>query len=107
MLWRATAVTQRALMTRDGAGTYRLACQVRHGRITGPDPAVLSDPRPVMIQRRIGAGLFIVSLNRLHTVADLARADDPALPAAGSLDGHPLSRLPVLLHKSLASSRCP
>lgn len=96
-LWRATAVTQRALMIRDDADTYWLACQMQHGRITCSDPTILSDPRSVMIQRRIGVDLFIVSLNRLHTVADLARADDPVLRAAGPLDGHPLSRLPVLL----------
>jgi hypothetical protein len=45
-LWRETGVTQRALMIRDDADTYWLACQMQHGRITDPGPAILSDPGP-------------------------------------------------------------
>lgn len=71
-LWRETGVTQRALMIRDDADTYWLACQMQHGRITDPGPAILSDPRSGLIQRRIDVDLFIVSLHRLHTVAKLA-----------------------------------
>jgi hypothetical protein len=71
-LWHETGATQRALMIRDDADTYWLACQMQHGRITGPGPAILSDPRSVLIQRRIDVDLFGVSLHRLHTVAKLA-----------------------------------
>jgi len=56
-------------MIRDDADTYRLACQTQHNRITDPGPAILSDPRSSLIQRRIDVDLFVVSLHRLHTVA--------------------------------------
>lgn len=98
-LWHETGTTQRALMIRDDADTYWLACQMQHGRITDPGPAVLSDPRSVLIQRRIDVDLFVVSLHRLHTVAELAaEVADPenVLPEAlerfsGLTAGLPLS----------------
>jgi hypothetical protein len=71
-LWRETGVTQRALMIRDDVDTCWLACQMQHNRITDPGPAILSDPRSGSIQRRIDVDLFMVSLHRLHTVAELA-----------------------------------
>jgi hypothetical protein len=71
-LWRETSVTQRALMIRDDADTYWLACQMQHGRITDPGPAILSDLRSIAVQGRIDVDLFIVTLHRLHAVAKLA-----------------------------------
>ena len=71
-LWHETGVTQRALMIRDDADACWLACQVQHQRITGPGPAILGDPRSIAIQGRIDVDLFVVTLNRLHTVAKLA-----------------------------------
>ncbi len=59
-LWSETGVTQRALMIRDDADTYWLACQMQHSRITAPDPAIISDPRSSLIQpRRPGPGLLV------------------------------------------------
>ena len=84
-LWHETGVTQRALMIRDDADTYWLACQMQHSRITTSGPAVINDPRSATIQRRIDVDLFIVSLNRLHAVARLAaEVADPqnVLPTA-------------------------
>jgi hypothetical protein len=71
-LWRETGVTQRALMIRDDADTYWLACQMQHRRIMNPGPDITSDPRSSLVQRRIDVDLFVVSLHRLHTVAQLA-----------------------------------
>lgn len=86
-LWRETSVTQRALMIRDDADTYWLACQMQHRRITDPGPAILSDPRSSLIQRRIEVDLFVVSLHRLHTVAELAAAvADPRDILSGALE---------------------
>jgi len=69
-------------MIRDDADTYWLACQMQHGRITGPGPAILSDPRS-----RIDVDLFLVSLHRLHTVAKLAaEVADPTNVLSGELD---------------------
>jgi hypothetical protein len=86
-LWRETSVTQRALMIRDDADTYWLACQMQHRRITDPGPAILSDPRSSLIQRRIDVDLFVVSLHRLHTVAELAAAvADPRDILSGALE---------------------
>ena len=45
-LWRETGVTQRALMIRDDADTYWLACQMQHRRIIDPGPDILGDPGP-------------------------------------------------------------
>ncbi|MGH3277968.1 MAG: hypothetical protein ACRDNW_02390 [Trebonia sp.] len=85
-LWREASVTQRALMTRDDADTYWLACQVQHGRMAGPGPAVPGDPRSIVIQGRIDVGLFIVTLHRLHTVAKLAaEVADPRDVPSGAL----------------------
>jgi hypothetical protein len=69
-LWRETSVTQRALMIRDDADTYWLACQMQHGRITDPGPAILSDLRSIAVQGRIDVDLFIVTRHRLHVNAD-------------------------------------
>jgi hypothetical protein len=86
-LWRETGATQRALMIRDDADTYWLACQMQHGRITDPGPVILSDPRSSLIQRRIDVDLFIVSLHRLHTVGSLAaEVADPRSVLPGALD---------------------
>jgi len=98
-LWRETGVTQRALMIRDDADTYWLACQMQHARITVPGPGILGDPRSIMIQGRIDVDLFLVTLHRLHTVAKLAaEVADPgdilseALQRFGTLTaGLPLS----------------
>jgi hypothetical protein len=57
-LWRETDVTQRALMIRDDADTYWLACQMQHARIMTPDPDLISDPRSSLVQRRIDVDLF-------------------------------------------------
>ena len=86
-LWQQTGMTQRALMIRDDADICWLACQMEHRRITDPGPAILSDPRSGLIQRRVDVDLFIVSLNRLHTVAKLA-ADvaDPRNVLSGALE---------------------
>jgi hypothetical protein len=85
-LWHETGVTQRALMIRDDADTCWLACQMQHKRITDPGPALLSDPRSSLIQRRIDVDLFMVSLHRLHTVAELAAAvADPRNVLSGAL----------------------
>jgi hypothetical protein len=74
-------------MIRDDADTYRLACQTQHNRITDPGPAILSDPRSSLIQRRIDVDLFVVSLHRLHTVAQLAaEVADPRNVLAGALE---------------------
>ncbi len=97
-LWRETGVTQRALMIRDDADTSWLACQMQHGRITDPGPAILSDPRSIAVQRRIDVDLFIISLNRLHTVAGLAaEVADPrnVLPAALERFGEQTEGLPL------------
>jgi hypothetical protein len=86
-LWHETGVTQRALMIRDDADTYWLACQMQHRRITSPGPVILSDPRSVLIQRRIDVDLFVVSLHRLHTVARLAaEVADPENVLPGALE---------------------
>jgi hypothetical protein len=86
-LWREIGVTQRALMIRDDADTYWLACQMQHGRITGPDPAILADPRSIVLQGRIDVDLFIVTLHRLHTVAKLAaEVADPRDILSGALE---------------------
>jgi hypothetical protein len=86
-LWHETGVTQRALMIRDDADTCWLACQMQHGRITDPGPALLSDPRSSLFQRRIDVDLFMVSLHRLHTVAELAaEVADPRNVLSGALD---------------------
>jgi hypothetical protein len=86
-LWRETGVTQRALMIRDDADTYWLACQMQHERITDPGPAILSDPRSSLIQRRVDVDLFVVSLHRLHTVAQLAaEVADPRNVLSGALE---------------------
>ena len=86
-LWHETGVTQRALMIRDDADTYWLACQTQHGRITDPGPAILSDPRSGLVQRRIDVDLFVVSLHRLHTVAKLAaEVADPRNVLSGALE---------------------
>lgn len=98
-LWRETDVTQRALMIRDDADTYWLACQMQHSRINNPGPAILSDSRSGLIQRRIDVDLFMVSLHRLHTVAKLAaEVADPRNVLSGALQrfsgltaGFPLS----------------
>ena len=98
-LWRETGVTQRALMIRDDADTYWLACQMQHTRVTDPGPAILGDPRFGLIQRRIDVDLFMVSLHRLHTVAKLAaEVADPRKVASEALErfsdltaGFPLS----------------
>jgi hypothetical protein len=80
-------VTQRALMIRDDADTYWLACQMQHGRITDPGPAIITGPRSSLIQRRIDVDLFVVSLHRLHTVAELAAAvADPRNVLSGALE---------------------
>lgn len=84
-LWRETGVTQRALMIRDDADTYWLACQMQHARIMNPGPDIVNDPRSSLVQRRIDVDLFVVSLHRLHTVAQLAaEVADPrmVLPVA-------------------------
>lgn len=65
-------MTQQALMIGDDADTYWRGCQMQHGRISDPGPAILSDPRSILIQRRIDVDLFAVSLHRLHTMAKLA-----------------------------------
>jgi hypothetical protein len=60
---------------------------MQHGRITDPGPAILSDPRSSLIQRRIDVDLFIVSLHRLHTVAKLAaEVADPRDVLSGALE---------------------
>lgn len=81
-------MTQRALMIRDDADAYWLACQMQHSRITNPGPDVISDPRSSLVRRRIDVDFFVVSLHRLHTVAKLAaEVADPRniLPAAMEL----------------------
>jgi hypothetical protein len=86
-LWREISVTQRALMIRDDADTYWLACQMQHGRIIGPGPAILGDPRSIVIQGRVDVDLFIVTLHRLHTVAKLAaEVADPRDILSGALE---------------------
>ena len=86
-LWRETGATQRALMIRDDADTCWLACQMQHGRITDPGPAILDDPRSSLVQRRIDVDLFVVSLHRLHAVATLAaEVADPRSVLPGELD---------------------
>ena len=52
-LWRETDVTQRALMIRDDADTYWLACQMQHARIMTPDPDLISDPRSSWVWDKI------------------------------------------------------
>jgi len=60
---------------------------MQHRRITEPGPAILSDPRSNLIQRRIDVDLFAVSLHRLHTVAQLAaEVADPRNVLAGALE---------------------
>ena len=60
---------------------------MQHGRITDPGPAILSDPRSVLIQRRIDVDLFVVSLHRLHTVARLAaEVADPGNVLSAALE---------------------
>jgi hypothetical protein len=84
-LWRRTGTTQRALMIRDDSDTCWIACQMQHERILNPGSDVISDSRSSLIQRRIDVDLFVVSLHRLHTVAELAAevADTrKVLPAA-------------------------
>jgi hypothetical protein len=73
-LWREAGVTQRALMIRDDADTYWLACQMQHSRIVDAGPAIISDPRSSLVRRRMDVDLFVVSLHRLHAVAGLAAA---------------------------------
>jgi hypothetical protein len=86
-LWRETSVTQRALMIRDDADTYWLACQMQHRRITDSGPALIGDPRSIAIQGRIDVDLFIVTLHRLHTVAKLAaEVADPRDVLSGALE---------------------
>jgi hypothetical protein len=58
---------------------------MQHSRIMDAGPAIISDPRSSLIQRRIDVDLFVVSLHRLHAVAGLAaEVTDPrnVLPAA-------------------------
>ena len=86
---------------------------MQHGRITDPGPAILSDPRSVLIQRRIDVDLFVVSLHRLHTVAKLAaEVADPkdvlseALERFGGLTaGLPLSESEPAQPTTIASVR--
>jgi hypothetical protein len=86
-LWHETGVTQRALMIRDDADTPWLACQMQHGRIIDPGPAILSDPRSGLVQRRIDVDLFIVSRHRLPAVAKLAaEVADPRNVLSGALE---------------------
>jgi hypothetical protein len=73
-LWRETSVTQRALITRDDADAYWLAARLQHRRITDPGPTIIDDPRSGLIQRRIDVDLFVVSLHRLRSVAELTAA---------------------------------
>jgi hypothetical protein len=74
-------------MIRDDADTYWLACQMQHGRITGPGPVILSNPRSIAVQGRIDVDLFIVTLHRLHTVAKLAaEVADPRDVLLGALE---------------------
>lgn len=74
-------------MIRDDADTYWLACHMQHERIADPGPAILSDPRSGLIQRRIDVDLFIVSPHRLHTVAKLAaEVADPRNVLPGALE---------------------
>jgi len=112
-LWRETTVPQRALMIRDDADTYWLACQMQHRRITGPGPAILGDPRSIAIQGRIDVDLFIVALHRLHTVAKLAaEVADPRDVLSGALErfggltaGLPLSEAEQDQPSTIASVR--
>lgn len=112
-LWHATGVTQRALMIRDDADTYWLACQMQHRRVTDPGPAILGDPRSSLIQRRVDVDLFVVSLHRLHTVAQLAaEVADPRNVLSGALErfsglaaGLPLSESQLGQTATIASVR--
>lgn len=97
-LWREMGVTQRALMIRDDADTYWIACQMQHSLIMDAGSAIISDPRSSAIQRRIAVDLFVVSLHRLHTVAELtAEVADPrnVLPAAIEQFGRQTAGLPL------------
>jgi hypothetical protein len=100
-LWREAHPVQRALMIRDDADSYWIACQMQHSRIMDPGPAIFSDLRAIMVQRRIDVDLFVVSLHRLSTVADLA-ADmaDPrnVLPEAIALFSEQTAGLPLSEH---------
>jgi len=75
---------------------------MQHSRIMDPGPAIFSDPRAIMVQRRIDVDLFVVSLHRLSTVADLA-ADvaDPrnVLPEAIALFSEQTAGLPLSEHE--------
>ncbi len=88
-------------MIRDDADSYWIACQMQHRRIMDPGPAIFSDPRAIMVQRRIDVDLFVVSLHRLSTVADLA-ADvaDPrnVLPEAIVMFSDQTAGLPLSEH---------
>jgi len=100
-LWREAHPVQRALMIRDDADAYWIACQMQHSRIMDPGPAIFSDPRAIMIQRRIDVDLFVVSLHRLSTVANLAaEVADPrdVLPEAITLFSEQTAGLPLSEH---------
>jgi hypothetical protein len=78
-----------------------------------PGPAILSDPRSSLIQRRIDVDLFVVSLHRLHTVAELAAVvADPRNILSGALErfsgltaGLPLSESEPAQPTTIASVR--
>ncbi len=101
-LWREAHPVQRALMIRDDADSYWIACQMQHSRIMDPGPAIFGDPRAIMVQRRIDVDLFVVSLHRLSTVAGLAaEVADPrsVLPAAIALFSAQTAGLPLSEHE--------
>jgi hypothetical protein len=102
-LWREANPVQRALMIRDDADAYWIACQMQHRRIMDPGPAIFSDPRAIMVQRRIDVDLFVVSLHRLSTVANLAaEVADPrdVLPDAITLFSEQTAGLPLSEHSA-------
>jgi hypothetical protein len=80
---------------------------------SGPGPAILSDPRSSLIQRGIDVDLFVVSLHRLHTVAQLAaEVTDPRNVLARALErfngltgGLPLSESQADQAATIASVR--
>jgi hypothetical protein len=58
---------------------------MQHGRITGPNHAILADPRSIVLQGRTDVDLFIVTLHRLHTVL-AAEVADPRDVLSGAIE---------------------
>jgi hypothetical protein len=70
----------RAVMIRDDADRAFRACELQHSRVVNfRQPLPGESARDVMLRGRVDVDFFVVALNRLHFVADLAReVADPA-----------------------------